>query len=215
MGEALREAAGVHEVRLERRCLGQAVEVLDGGRVPGDVSLVQRLELRNLGRVSGRKAAEASVSRTISRNSCPTWSSPVPPSNTDPNALSSRAVKSSENFARSATLLKMIRTSSGLIGGSRKELPEESDAVECVRDDDADSGGVGGTECSDAGFPADSAQQRALSHLKEQEGRTVCQRYVNVSDETQVLSVGSLRGQELEQSMVALRSGAGARHGQS
>ena len=82
--------------------------------------------------------------RTVSRNNAPTWSSPVPPSRTFPNAASSFPVNSSEKVARSATLLNMIFTSSGPIGGSSNRDPDESDAVECVRDDDAESGGVGG-----------------------------------------------------------------------
>lgn len=98
--------------------------------------------------------------RTICKNSFPTQSCPVPPSSTSPNASSSRSANSSEKTASSETLLKMILVSSRVIGGpptERYDAAEESDAVESVREDDADDpGGVAGVAANGAGWPGPS-----------------------------------------------------------
>ena len=60
----------------------------------------------------------------------------------------------------------MILTSSGDMGESSENPPDESDAVECVRDDDAESGGVGG-ETLRAGFP-EVNETKGAERIKEQ-----------------------------------------------
>ena len=80
----------------------------------------------------------------------------------------------SENIARSATLLKMIRMSSRDIGGGELELDaasDESDDVDWVRTDEPEEGGVAGAGGKGAGCP-DTSQSlmrrsnRVRTHLQ-------------------------------------------------
>jgi hypothetical protein len=88
---------------------------------------------------------------TISKNNVPTLSSSPSPS----RAIASwrRSHIASENTASSVMLLKMVLTSSGVIGGPMEdEPPDESDAIDVVREepaepDVADRGGVMGKTC--------------------------------------------------------------------
>ena len=81
---------------------------------------------------------------TILRKSSPTLSSPTPPSTRDPIASSNWSQNPSEKTASSAILLNMIFTSSSDIGGPNDAV-DESDAVDNVRDDEAEeSGGEAG-----------------------------------------------------------------------
>lgn len=59
----------------------------------------------------------------------------------------------SENTASSAILLKMIRVSSRVIGGPVADPFEDSDAVESVRDEEAEEPDDGGVSCA-AGYGA-------------------------------------------------------------
>ena len=80
---------------------------------------------------------------TSSRNKAPTWSSPVPPSSTDPSASSKRSTNVSANIASSAMLLNIIRVSSRVMGGPNvDDAVDDSEAVERVRVDESDEGGV-------------------------------------------------------------------------
>jgi len=82
---------------------------------------------------------------TIRRNNAPTVSVPCPPSTADPSAISISSVSISVNKAISVMLPNIIFASSCVIG--RPKDADESDAVDCVRDEDPEeSGGVAGFE---------------------------------------------------------------------
>lgn len=138
VGEGGCECAGVRQVGRERGRGGERIEVGKGGWVTGDVRLVGRLEGWDLGanRRVRRKTRGGGV-LTISRNSAPTLSSPLPPSSAPPRASSKRSTKWSENMARSPILPNMMWTSSRVMGGpSCEDAVEESEAVETVLDDE-------------------------------------------------------------------------------
>lgn len=78
-----------------------------------------------------------SVRPTSLRNNSPTRSGPEPPSTTDPRAVSNSSQNRSEKRASSAILLNIIFASSCVMGGPKDEV-DESDAVECVREEDAE-----------------------------------------------------------------------------
>jgi hypothetical protein len=81
---------------------------------------------------------------TLRRNNAPTASVPCPPSTTDPSAISISSVNISVNMAISVMLPNIIFASSCVIGGPREEA-DESDDVDCVRDDGPEElGGVAG-----------------------------------------------------------------------
>ena len=59
----------------------------------------------------------------------------------------------------SATLLKMIRTSSLVMGAPCAELVEESEAVDSVREEDPEEGGVGGAVAKGRVWPVSTGSQ--------------------------------------------------------
>ncbi len=63
-------------------------------------------------------------------------------------------MKASAKRAISATLLKIIFASSRVIGETSVDPLDESDAVDSVREDEPDDGGVAGVAWKGAGWPA-------------------------------------------------------------
>lgn len=80
----------------------------------------------------------------------------------------------SANSARSETLLKMILVSSRVMGGPPVERYEESEAVESVREDDADDpGGVAGVAEKGAGWPGPCGSNAVEEGTQSVNGRSL------------------------------------------
>jgi hypothetical protein len=132
-------------IRSKRRGLGERIELCQGGWVTGNIMHVWQFHARNLQIIepTERKSSVIERPRTMSMKRAPTLSSPSPFGRTLPSAISRRVTKSSASSANSEMLLKMIWTSSRVMGGPSKVV-DEPEAVESVRmDDEDDSGGVG------------------------------------------------------------------------
>ena len=101
------------------------------------------------------------------------------------------------------TLPKMIRESSLVIGGPLFEVKDMSEAVESVREEDAEEpGGVAGRAEKDAGWP--DHPLRFPAKREGRDARTCCEWEVDIPYECEVVGVCLLGLEELRECVLSL-----------